>query len=843
MSPARARALDGLGIRTVRDLATHFPRRYIDLSRKATVAAGVIGEQCTVEGAVHEIKLKKPKPRLTLVELSLVDGTGVLMVTCFRQPWLMDQVKPGMRIAVAGKLEFNYGFKRMTNPYLEVLDGEGAAEGMIIPVHPACEKISAAWMRRLVGNALEAVCGLHDPLPLELRAKYRLMSRGAALSCIHFPHAMDEVAEARRRLVYEELLLLELMLMRESRERTDGCEPVVHAVDGPRMAALAEAVPFRLTDEQEEAKRDILAALAAPQTANHLLLGDVGTGKTVVAAFALAAAADTGAQALLMAPTEVLARQHGKSLGPLFDAAGISWAVLTGSTPSAEREAVLARVAEGSVDVLIGTHALLEDDVAPRRLSLVVIDEQQRFGVEQRAKLLAKGDAPDALYLTATPIPRSLALALFGNLTLSYLKHRPHDAAQRATFVHQKADRGHAYDAARAALARGEQVYVVCPLIGQDSGERDAKAADGGSGGRRREADEEAYEYAAISIETDDDLEGDDVAAAAKEASYLQGTVFADYRVELLHGRMPASEKQAVMQRFRDNETQVLVATTVIEVGVDVPNATVMIVEDADRFGLSQLHQLRGRVGRGRERAYAYFLYDPSKPMTQQSHDRLATIAQNTALGSGFDVAMKDLELRGTGNLLGDEQSGHIEGVGFDLYVRMVSEAVEAYKEPERTEPVAVSIDLPIEASIPVDYIDSDKLRLEAYRKLAAARNEQDLEELREELTDRYGNPPIEFATLFAVARLRNKARALGLTEIIAQGNRVRVAKIEPPESVQMRIARIYKGVQYRPVTKTYLIPTPFAGSFGSEPMVSDEVVAWTDQLLDDLAWKPQSRR
>ena len=428
VSPARARALDGLGIRTVRDLATHFPRRYIDLSRKATVAAGVIGEQCTVEGAVHEIKLKKPKPRLTLVELSLVDGTGVLMVTCFRQPWLMDQVKPGMRIAVAGKLEFNYGFKRMTNPYLEVLDGEGAAEGMIIPVHPACEKISAAWMRRLVGNALEAVCGLHDPLRLELRAKYRLMSRGAALSCIHFPHAMDEVAEARRRLVYEELLLLELMLMRESRERTDGCEPVVHAVDGPRMAALAEAVPFRLTDEQEEAKRDILAALAAPQTANHLLLGDVGTGKTVVAAFALAAAADTGAQALLMAPTEVLARQHGKSLGPLFDAAGISWAVLTGSTPSAEREAVLARVAEGSVDVLIGTHALLEDDVAPRRLSLVVIDEQQRFGVEQRAKLLAKGDAPDALYLTATPIPRSLALALFGNLTLSYLKHRPHDA-------------------------------------------------------------------------------------------------------------------------------------------------------------------------------------------------------------------------------------------------------------------------------------------------------------------------------------------------------------------------------------------------------------------------------
>ena len=224
MSPARARALEGLGIRTVRDLAFHFPRRYIDLSRKETVASAAIGQQCTIEGAVHEIKLKRPKPRLSLVELSLVDATGVLMVTCFRQPWLMDQVKPGMRIAVAGKLEFGYGFKRMTNPYLEALEGEGAAEGMIIPVHPACEKVSAAWMRRLVGNALAACAGMHDPLPLELRAKYRLMSRQTALAAIHFPQAPAEAAEARRRLVYEERLMLEIMLMREERGRAAGGE-------------------------------------------------------------------------------------------------------------------------------------------------------------------------------------------------------------------------------------------------------------------------------------------------------------------------------------------------------------------------------------------------------------------------------------------------------------------------------------------------------------------------------------------------------------------------------------------------------------------------------------------
>ncbi len=605
VSPARARALEALGVRTVRDLVTHFPRRYIDLSRRETVASAAIGEQCTVEGTVHEIKLKRPKPKLPLVEITLVDGTGTLMVTAFRQPWLMDQVRAGMRHRRGGKLEFSYGFKRMTNPYLEALEGaEGAAAGMVIPVHPATEKLSAAWVRRLVGNALTQVAGLYDPLPLELRAKYRLMSRGAALAAIHFPRSMDEASEARRRLVYEELLFLELMLMEEGRERAEGCEPVRHVTDGPRLTALAAALPWELTDEQKAARDDILAALAAPATANHLLLGDVGTGKTVVAAHALAAAADTGGQALLMAPTEVLARQHGKSLGPLFDQAGISWGVLTGSTPPAEREAVIPRVAAGEVEVLVGTHALLQEDVRPRRCTLAVIDEQQRFGVDQRAKLLAKGEAPDALYLTATPIPRSLALALFGNLTLSYIRHRPHDASARTTKVVAKQERGRAYDAALAALARGEQVYVVCPLVGASAEERDAKA------GKRagREGDEDEYAYAAISIEDDADLDGGNVAAAEREAAFLQQKTFVDWKVELLHGRLPAAEKQDVMARFRAGETQVLVATTVIEVGVDVPNATVMIVEDADRFGLSQLHQLRGRVGRGEKPGEVYLV-------------------------------------------------------------------------------------------------------------------------------------------------------------------------------------------------------------------------------------------
>ena len=647
VSPARAQALAGLGVRTVRDLLTHFPRRYIDLSKRETVAGARIGGSCTIQGTVHEVKLKRPRPNLTLVEIAVVDATGVLMVTCFRQPWLKDQLKPGMGIAVAGKVEFDYGFKRMVNPYIEQLGDGQVAEGMIIPVHPACEKISAAWMRRLVGNALDAVQGCYDPLPLDLRVRYRLMTRAAALSCIHFPHTMEEVTEARRRLVYEELLLLELALMSQAARRAAGAQPTAHVVDGPCAAALDCVMPFTLTEEQQQARADILARMAAPEAANHMLLGDVGTGKTAVAAFALAAVADTGAQAALMAPTEVLARQHAASLGRWFDEVGVTWGLLTGSTPDDERARLLEGTADGGICVLVGTHALLEPDVRFKRLTLAVIDEQQRFGVEQRAALLSKGQAPDALYLTATPIPRTLALAVFGDMTLSYIKHRPNDSARRATHVVSKADQGRAYDAAREALARGEQVYVVCPLIGQDAEARDKRA-----GGRGREADEEAYEFASISIESDADFAGDNVTAATKEASYLQQTVFADWHVELLHGRMKPADKDAVMGRFRNNETQVLVATTVIEVGVDVPNANIIVIENAERYGLSALHQLRGRVGRGKGEAYCVLISDHA---TDAVKKRLSFLCHTN---DGFEIAKFDLETRGPGDFFGSRQHG-----------------------------------------------------------------------------------------------------------------------------------------------------------------------------------------
>ena len=647
VSPKRAQALGKLGITTVRDLVGNYPRRYIDMSRVATIAGARIGETCTIKARVHEVKVKRPKPRVVLAEVTIVDDTGVLIITAFSQPWLADQLKPGAAVAVSGEVAFNYGYKRMTNPYIEQLEGAGEDfHGMIVPVHPLTAAIKAGMMRRLVGNALAEVAGVVDPLPLALRAKYRLMSRGSAFSCIHFPHTMNEQREARRRLAYEEVLLLQLVLMQEGAKRSAGRAAIAHVIDGPCLKALSEAVPFELTGEQAQAREDILSRMAAPRALNHILLGDVGTGKTIVAAFACAAAADTGGQALFMAPTEILARQHAASLGPLFDKAGINWDILTGATAPEERAGILERAAAGEVSVLFGTHALLEDDVVLCNCTLAIIDEQQRFGVDQRAALLAKGACPDALFLTATPIPRTLALALFGNLSLSYIKERPRSSAPRKTYVHTLSDRGVAYDAAQAALARGEQVYVVCPLVGE-------KAPDPENAKKPSRADEEeAYEFERIAIEDERDMTGANASAAEAEAAFLQSKVFVDTRVGLVHGKLPAAEKQQVMNQFRAGDIGVLVATTVIEVGVDVPNATVMIVEDADRFGLSQLHQLRGRVGRGDAPSEVHLV---SGTKSEKALERLAAMEQTE---DGFELASYDLSLRREGDILGNRQHG-----------------------------------------------------------------------------------------------------------------------------------------------------------------------------------------
>ena len=672
VSPARERVLLSRGIRTVRDLVTEYPFRYVDLSQVATIAAAPIGRSCTIAGSIHEMNQKSTRRRgLKIVEIAVVDATGLLMVTCFNQPWLLRQYSAGDRITIAGKVEFNYGFKRMTNPYIEHLDDATDAQGQVIPVHHAGEKLKAGHMRAIVANALEACRGMDDPLPLELRQKYRLVSRQSALQGIQMPHDMGEVGQARRRLVYEELLLLELQLMHQARQRSAGKDPACHIVDGLYVAALEAAMPFELTDEQRRARDELLAVMAAERQANHLLLGDVGTGKTAVAAFGLAAVADTGMQALMMAPTEVLAVQYGRSLGPLLDAVGVPWALLTGSTPAAERGDIVARAASGELAVLFGTHVLLEDDVQVPRCSFVVIDEQQRFGVEQRQALAAKGDCPDVLSMTATPIPRSLALAVYGDMTLSYLHQRPRNQAGTTTRVFDRDRAGDAYDAARTALASGQQVYVVCPLVGAKAdgkGEGDAGgkgrgagASEDSRGGRSRggddpflggERDDTSLAPDAVMVESEADMAAFGTKAALDHARFLQAKVFPEYQVGILHGKLSGDEKRQVMEDFRANALQVLVATTVIEVGVDVPNATVMIIEDADRFGLAQLHQLRGRVGRGDLPGEVCLISDSRAPLA------ISRLQAMERIQDGFELSEYDLSLRREGDILGNRQHG-----------------------------------------------------------------------------------------------------------------------------------------------------------------------------------------
>ena len=646
VSGARAAILSKRKLYTVRDLLFHYPHRYIDMSETPDIAHAEIGSMCTIIARVYNIVLKRPKPRMSLVEITLTDQTGTLMVTCFHQDWLMNRFKPGMRIAVSGKLEFSYGFKRMVNPYLEILDEESDAAGIVMPVHFTSEGITTAWMRRLIQNALDICLGMFDPLPHGLRQRYFLMSRQVALSCIHFPRNMKELEQARRRLRYEEVLLLELYLMRKRKVKLFGKTPHSHYISGPSLQKLKSEIPFELTEEQNNAISEILLRMEQPEAMNHLLLGDVGTGKTIVAAHALAAAADSNSQALMMAPTEVLVQQYAHSMGPLLDKASVSWGILTGSTSKQERESLLEKLKSGTLQVLFGTHALIEPNVQGRNISLVIIDEQQRFGVDQRNALEEKGEACDVLSLTATPIPRSMALALFGDTSLSYIKHKPIQHAPTTTKVLDRTHAGVAYEAARRAVEQGRQAYVVCPLVGMRT--EDKKQAQEKQGVEK----EESIHWAVITIENEDDGDIISLKDAHRHADYLQKKIFPGFKVGLLHGKMPAEEKNQVMEEFRLGLIDILVSTTVIEVGVDVPNATVLVIEDADRFGLSQLHQLRGRVGRGDVSGEAYLISATRDPYAQE---RLAVMEKSN---DGFEIAEYDLALRHEGDILGNRQHG-----------------------------------------------------------------------------------------------------------------------------------------------------------------------------------------
>ena len=635
---SRVAQLGRLRIFTVRDLLFFFPHRYIDLSRVATCASAPIGEQATVVGTVHEVRHVKPRPRLDIVEASIVDDTGVLMAVWFRQPWMVKRLAQGMRVAVGGTVSFDYGFKRIVSPMLEVLSSDGAAPAMaFVPVHHATEGLSTGLVRRFVANALDACADIHDPLPARMRRALRLENRKAALRDIHFPPSAAARDTARRRLAFEEAFFLQLEMMRRREAECAHAQPIAHDGEALQLARLLDALPFELTDDQKAAVDEIVADMAAPRIMNRMLIGDVGCGKTVVAACALACAAGSGHQAAMMAPTELLARQYETALAGLLDAAGIAHALLTGSTPPAERTRVLSGLADGRIQVLFGTHALIEPDVVFSSMSLAVVDEQHRFGVGQRAALRAKGPGCDLLTMTATPIPRTLALVCYGDVQTSYIRQRPAGRKPVATEVLSRDARALAYDAIRAAVAEGHQAYIVCPLVGLSSEQRAEANEDGGL---------ERSIAAGRDVTT--------LKAAEDEAAYLSRSVFPDFAVGLLTGGMPAADKRRVMEEFAAGDIAVLVATTVVEVGVDVPNATVMMVEDAERFGLAQLHQLRGREGRGRAAGRFFLIADPGK-----DDEKLA--ARLNALCStddGFELARLDLESRHEGNVFGALQHG-----------------------------------------------------------------------------------------------------------------------------------------------------------------------------------------
>ena len=627
VSAALAKALeDGFGYRTARDLIEHYPRRYLTRGELTDLAHAKKGAEVTLVGTVRNLAKKMPRRNLRILEVRVADDSGAWVCTWFNQPWHAQKLTVGTVAAFSGKLAWKAGRLGMANPGYEVLregdDPEGFANE-VIPVYPASKEISSGRLRRAVGALLDRYGDVPDFVPEPLRRAHSLPGRAAALEAIHRPADRKEANRARARLVYDELFVLQvgLALRRRAQEAGQHGQPL--QTDGDLTKRLLASLPFQPTGAQSRVMSEIGADLSRSKPMHRLLQGEVGSGKTLVALWALLCAVQSGMQGAIMAPTEVLADQHGINLRgllePLGEGGGLFGGprveVLTAGITGAARQRILEGVAAGEVDLLVGTHALLSEGVEFRRLGAIVVDEQHRFGVHQRVKLREKGDSPHVLIMTATPIPRTLALTLYGDLDVSTLDELPPGRTPIATHVVADATlRERAYQRVREEVAAGHQAYVVCALK--------------------------------------DESDKVEVRSAKAEAERLRAEVFPDLRVGLVYGDMPAREKEATMDRFRAGEVDVLVSTTVIEVGVDVPNATVMLIEDADRFGLSQLHQLRGRVGRGQAPGLCVLFADP---LTDEGRARMEAIARTN---DGFELANEDLRIRGEGTVFDARQSG-----------------------------------------------------------------------------------------------------------------------------------------------------------------------------------------
>ncbi len=628
---SRSNSLYRLGLETVRDVLFYYPREHIDYAQQVNIADLVEGETVTIVGTVKSCNcFTSPKnKKLTIFQLVVKDRTGEVKLSRFfagtrfaHRGWQEKQKRlypKSAIVAASGLVKKNkYGIT-LDNPEIELLDSPGGEIesvniGRVLPVYPLTEGVSADVIRKAVITVLPAAKKLQDPLPTPLREQYGFPSLPEAVTNLHFPPDHETLAHARRRLIFDEFFFLQLGFLTRRQQQKETQQSAILNPTGKLIDQFKQLLPFSLTNAQQRVVSDILQDLNSETPMNRLVQGDVGSGKTVVAVFAILAAIQSGYQAALMAPTEVLAEQHYRKLVEWFNLLHLPVELLTGSTKTAKRREIHQQLETGELPLLVGTHALIQDTVNFQRLGLVVIDEQHRFGVQQRARLLDKGHSPHVLSMTATPIPRTLALTLHGDLDVSQIDELPPGRQEIQTTVLQGKERRQAYELIRREIAQGRQTYIVLPLV--------------------------------------EESEKLDVRSAIEEQERLQESVFPEFNVGLLHGRMSSQEKDEALTAFRDNETQIIVSTTVIEVGVDVPNATVMLIENAERFGLSQLHQLRGRVGRGEDKSYCLLV---SGSKTDTAKQRLGVLEQSR---DGFFISEMDMRFRGPGEVLGKRQSG-----------------------------------------------------------------------------------------------------------------------------------------------------------------------------------------
>ncbi|OGO41639.1 MAG: ATP-dependent DNA helicase RecG [Chloroflexi bacterium RBG_16_57_9] len=651
---AYAQKLARLGIRTIRNMLYLFPRRYDDYSALKTIHELVYGEEITLVGTVWQVKNRPTQRGITLTEAILSDATGTIQVTWFNQPYLARQLKPGNQIVVSGKVDAYLGRLVFQSPQWELLDRDLIHTARIVPVYPLTEGITANWLRKQMWSVVEMWSRwVPDPLTVVVRERQQLLDLPTALAQMHFPESQASLAQARRRLAFDEFLLIQLGVLRQRQEwdQQPG-QPI--PIDQALLQQFLNGLPYKLTHAQQRALDEILHDLQQPRPMSRLLQGDVGSGKTVVAAAALLVAVANGRQAVFMAPTEILAEQHYKTLtrlitppippqaggvegGPRVGEQGSGGAgeivspplehtpsplsphaprigLLVGKLKGTEKAAMQEAIAAGQIDIVVGTHAVIQEGVSFPNLGLAIVDEQHRFGVAQRAAIRQKGFAPHVLVMTATPIPRTLALTVYGDLDLSIIDEMPPGRQEIKTRWLMPRERERAYQFVKGQVEQGRQAFIICPLI-EESDKIEAKAA--------------TVEY-----------------------ERLQKEVFPQLKLGLLHGKLPADEKEAVMNAFYQGELHILVSTSVVEVGIDVPNATVMLVEGANRFGLAQLHQFRGRVGRGEHQSYCLLLADST---SAEAEARLQALERTQ---DGFALAEEDLKLRGPGEFFGTRQSG-----------------------------------------------------------------------------------------------------------------------------------------------------------------------------------------